>query len=52
MEATVAWWLDRDGPRFKRARRTQPVHLKAAALAFAALEGAPGLGGLLRRGSR
>lgn len=52
MEATVAWWLDRDGPRFKRARRTQPVHLKAAALAFGALEGAPGLGALLRRGSR
>lgn len=49
VEATVAWWLDREGPRFQRARRTQPVQFKAAALALGALEGMPGLGRLLRR---
>lgn len=49
VEATVAWWLDREGPRFKRARRTQPVPYKAAALALGVIEGTPGIGGLLRR---
>lgn len=49
VEATVAWWLDREGDRFARARRSQAVHWKAAAAALGALEGTPLLGGLLRR---
>jgi dihydroflavonol-4-reductase len=39
IEATVAWYLDREGDRFDRARRTQPVQWKAAAAAMRAAEG-------------
>lgn len=49
VEATVEWWLEREADRFARARRSQPVHWKAAAAALGAIEGTPGLGGLLRR---
>jgi dihydroflavonol-4-reductase len=39
IEATVNWYIEREGDRFKRARRSQPVQYKLAA----------GLLGLLRR---
>jgi dihydroflavonol-4-reductase len=31
IEATVNWYIDRDGERFKRSRRSQPVQYKLAA---------------------
>ena len=31
IEATVNWYIDRDGERFKRTRRSQPVQYKLAA---------------------
>jgi dihydroflavonol-4-reductase len=31
IEATVNWYIDREGERFKRSRRSQPVHYKLAA---------------------
>jgi dihydroflavonol-4-reductase len=46
IEATVDWYLERDADRLVRSRRVQPVGLKAAAAALAAVEGA---GGALRR---
>lgn len=49
MEATVRWWLDREQPRFARARRSRPLRWKAAAAALDAVTSAPGLGGLARR---
>ena len=51
VEATVQWWLDREGDRFKRARRSQPVYYKAAAVALGVVESTPGLGALVRRGA-
>jgi dihydroflavonol-4-reductase len=39
IEATVAWYLDREGDRLARARRSQPVQWKAAAAAIRAAEG-------------
>ncbi|HWH45494.1 MAG TPA: SDR family NAD(P)-dependent oxidoreductase [Thermoleophilaceae bacterium] len=49
VEATIAWYLDRESERFKRARRSQPIGYKAAAGALGALESLPGIGGLIRR---
>jgi dihydroflavonol-4-reductase len=46
IEATVEWYLEREGDRLARSRRTQPVGWKAAAAALGAVEGA---GGALRR---
>jgi dihydroflavonol-4-reductase len=43
IEATVAWYLDREGDRLARARRTQPVQWKAAAAAMRAAEGVAGV---------
>ena len=42
LEATVEWYREYDRDRLARARRAQPVQLKAAALALGALEGAAG----------
>jgi dihydroflavonol-4-reductase len=38
IEATVGWYLDREGDRLDRARRAQPVTWKAAAAAMRAVE--------------
>ena len=40
LEATVAWYVEREGDRIKRARRSQPLRLKAAGAAMNALGGA------------
>jgi dihydroflavonol-4-reductase len=42
IEATVAWYRDREADRLARAPRSQPVTLKAAAAALGAFEGAAG----------
>ena len=47
IEATVAWYLDREGDRFDRARRSQPVQWKAAAAAIRAADGIAGAAGRL-----
>jgi dTDP-D-glucose 4,6-dehydratase len=36
IEATVQWYLEREGERFKRAPRSQPVTYKAAGMAIGA----------------
>jgi hypothetical protein len=46
IEATVEWYMEREGDRLARSRRTQPAPYKLAAAALGALEGA---GGLARR---
>lgn len=40
IEATVAWYQDRESERLARAPRAQPMSLKAAATALGAFEGA------------
>jgi dihydroflavonol-4-reductase len=40
LEATVGWYLEREGDRLMRARRSQPLRLKAAAAALGAVGGA------------
>jgi dihydroflavonol-4-reductase len=40
LEATVAWYREREGDRLIRARRSQPLRLKAAAAALSAFGGA------------
>jgi len=47
IEATVAWYLDREGDRLARARRSQPVQWKAAAAAMRAVEDLAGAAGRL-----
>ena len=42
IEATVAWYRDREADRLARTPRSQPVTLKAAAAALGAFEGAAG----------
>ena len=42
IEATVAWYRDREADRLARAPRSQPATLKVAAAAFGALDGAAG----------
>ena len=42
IEATVRWYRDREADRLARGRRAQPVHLKAAAAALGAFDGAVG----------
>jgi dihydroflavonol-4-reductase len=52
LEATVNWYLEREGDRVARARRSQPYPYKAAAFALSAAERAGGLASrLLGRGS-
>jgi dihydroflavonol-4-reductase len=40
IESTVAWYLEREGDRIQRSRRSQPVQYKVAAAALTALGGA------------
>src|SRR3954471_2130977 len=40
LEETVAWYAEREGDRIMRARRSQPLRLKAAATALSAFGGA------------
>jgi dihydroflavonol-4-reductase len=47
IEATVRWYLDREGDRLDRARHTQPVQWKAAAAAMRAAEGIASAAGRL-----
>jgi dihydroflavonol-4-reductase len=47
IEATVSWWLEREGARIARSRRSQPVQYKLAARAIEGLEGAVVLAGRL-----
>jgi dihydroflavonol-4-reductase len=37
IEATVAWYMDREGDRIQRSRRSQPVQYKVAAATLGAL---------------
>jgi dihydroflavonol-4-reductase len=46
IEATVAWYMEREGDRIARSRRSQPVQYKLAAATVGALVGA---GGIARR---
>jgi len=46
IEATVAWYLEREGERIMRSRRSQPVQYKIAAATLGALGNA---GGVARR---
>ncbi|MFL5887377.1 MAG: NAD-dependent epimerase/dehydratase family protein [Thermoleophilaceae bacterium] len=46
IEATVAWYMERDGERIRRSRRSQPIQYKVAAATLGALGNA---GGLARR---
>jgi dihydroflavonol-4-reductase len=46
IEATVAWYMERQGDRIQRSRRSQPVQYKVAAAALSALGNA---GGVARR---
>lgn len=48
IEATVQWYLDREGDRMARARRSQPLRYKLAARALSTVEGAAGMLGRLR----
>jgi dihydroflavonol-4-reductase len=48
MEATVEWYLERDGDRMARGRRSQPLQYKVAARALSTIEGAAGIVNRLR----
>jgi dihydroflavonol-4-reductase len=48
IEDTVNWYMERDGDRLARARRSQPFQYKLAARAISTVEGAAGLLGRLR----
>jgi dihydroflavonol-4-reductase len=48
MEATVQWYLEREGGRVARGRRSQPLQYQLAARALSAIEGASSLVGRLR----
>jgi dihydroflavonol-4-reductase len=50
IEATIQWYLERDGDRMARARRSQPIQYKLAARALSTLEGAAGLAERFRPG--
>jgi dihydroflavonol-4-reductase len=51
LEATIAWWVERDGDRLARSRRSQPLQYKLAARAVEGAQGAAGAAArLLRRG--
>jgi dihydroflavonol-4-reductase len=50
VEATIEWYLDRDGDRFERTRRSQPIPYKVAGTVLGAAESATrGIGGWFRR---
>ena len=44
LEATVAWYMEREGERIRRSRRSQPVQYRLAAAGLRAVEGAAGVG--------
>jgi dihydroflavonol-4-reductase len=48
IEATVEWYLEREGDRVARGRRSQPFQYKVAARALSTIEGAAGALGRLR----
>jgi dihydroflavonol-4-reductase len=48
IEATVGWYLEREGDRMTRGKRSQPLQYKVAARALSTVEGAAGLFGRLR----
>ncbi len=48
IEATVEWYLEREGDRVARGRRSQPFQYKVAARALSTIEGAAGIVGRLR----
>jgi dihydroflavonol-4-reductase len=48
IEATVEWYLEREGDRMARGRRSQPLQYKVAARALSTIEGAAGLVSRLR----
>jgi dihydroflavonol-4-reductase len=48
IEATVQWYLEREGDHMARARRSQPLQYKVAARALSTIEGAAGLVGRFR----
>jgi dihydroflavonol-4-reductase len=51
IEATIAWWIEREADRLARSPRSQPLRFKLAARAVEGAEGAAGLASrLLRRG--
>jgi len=52
IEATIQWYVEREGGRLARARHTQPVTYKLAARALGTLEGAAGLAARLLPGGR
>ena len=43
IEATVQWYLEREGGRVARGRRSQPIQYKLAARALSTIEDASGL---------
>jgi dihydroflavonol-4-reductase len=45
IEATVGWYMEREGDRIRRARRSQPVQYKIAAAGLRALESGAGVAG-------
>jgi dihydroflavonol-4-reductase len=51
LEATVDWYIEREGDRFARARHSQPFLYKLAATGVGAAEGAAGLAGRIMRRS-
>jgi len=44
IEATVAWYMERDGDRIRRSRRSQPVQYRLAAAGVRAVESAADVG--------
>jgi dihydroflavonol-4-reductase len=48
LEATVQWYLEREGDRMARARRSQPFQYKLAARALSTVEGMAGMARRLR----
>jgi dihydroflavonol-4-reductase len=49
LEATVAWYLEREGERLRRTRGSRSLSWKVAAAALGAVESTPGVGAALRR---
>ena len=44
LEATIEWYIDREGDRFARSRRSQPMQYRLAAAAFGAVDRLPLIG--------
>jgi dihydroflavonol-4-reductase len=44
IEATVGWYMEREGDRIRRSRRSQPVQYRLAASGLRAVEGAAAVG--------